>query len=367
MLTEGKLGSSEVIWLLVITISVKVFFAGPLIIFRNTGTSAWYTMLISAIFATVGFTIIYMLLKKYPGKNILEIYEKVLGRFLGSVFSFSLILIMLFSASLRLREFGEVQKIYMFAKTPISFLLVFFVIVLIFLSFLGLESIARYSKLISFLIFTAFILIIILSTQLYQVHRLFPALGYGIDKTIYHGFIRMSEYGDIIIIAIIAKSLHGLAQIKKIGYLSILISALVISIAFLAFSMTFSYYIGQEIIGPMYVMTSLVRYGLFFERVESLFMFIWSLGSIVSVTLMFYMSLFIYCHVFRISDKKPLIVPFAIILFTLSMIPKGISSLVDIYLKYIRELGGIFYFALPLIVLIISAIFNKKEGDKVAQ
>ncbi|TYQ16361.1 UNVERIFIED_CONTAM: spore germination protein [Acetivibrio alkalicellulosi] len=184
MITEGKIGTSETIWLLVITISVNVFFAGPLIIIQHTGTAAWYTMLISACIAAIGFTITYMLLKQHPGKNIMEIYESVLGRFLGNVFSFCLIIVFLLSSATRLREFAEVQRIYIFAQTPTSHLITFFVIVLVLLSFLGLDTIARYSKLISYLIITAFIFIIIISSQLYQVHRLFPILGYGIDKLI---------------------------------------------------------------------------------------------------------------------------------------------------------------------------------------
>jgi hypothetical protein len=64
---------------------------------------------------------------------------------------------------------------------------------------------------------------------------------------------------------------------------------------------------------------------------------------------------------FRIKDKKPLIFPFAIILFSLSMIPRGIMDVISIYRQDLMQYGWIVFYIPPLIAL-ITAIIRKKKG-----
>ncbi|MGE5631741.1 MAG: GerAB/ArcD/ProY family transporter [Caulobacteraceae bacterium] len=361
MTKEGKFGFQEALWLLVITTSTKMFFSSPTMAVKLVGTAEWYMTLVSAAVAAVGFMFVYILLKRYPGNNIMEVYDNVFGRFLGFAFSFLLAAVLLIETAIGIREFAEVQKVYVFPKTPITFIIGAFVAVVVVLSFLGLEAIARYAKLIAFSLITAFVIIIVLSFQHYQLHRLFPIYGYGLGKTIYHGAMRSSAFGEVIIIAIIAKSLHGVKEIKKAGFISLLISEILVLVAYLAFLLTFSYFVGRELTAPMYVMSSLINYGVFFQRTESIFLFIWNLTSLISGSVLFYMVLIVYCHMFRIKDKKPLIIPFSIILLSLSMIPRGIMDVISIYRQYLMEYGWALFY-LPSFIALIVAVIRKKGG-----
>lgn len=362
MTNEGKFGLQEAIWLITITSSTKLLLTNPAMSAKIAGTAGWYVPLISMVFTIIWFTFIFLLLKRYPGNNIMEIYETVLGRFLGSIFSCVIMLALLSSAALSLREFVEVKKVYILVRTPISLIITCFIIVTIILSFLGLEAIARYSKLISFILLFSFILILILSSQNYQSHRLFPILGYGLGNTLFHGFMRSSMFGEIIIIAIIAKSLHGINEIKKTGFISIIFSGILVSVAYLTFLLTFSYFLGRELTAPIYVMASLINYGFFFQRVESIFMFIWNLTSLISIAVLLYSSLMVYCHIFRIKDKRPLIIPFGIILFTLTIIPQGLMHVISIYRQFLMNYGWMFFYV-PSLIVLLSAIILRKKGN----
>ncbi len=339
-----------------------VFLISPSIAADLVGTAAWYITFISAGAAALAFTFIYLLLKRFPGKNIMEVFDAVLGRFIGSILSFVLFAGLIATLCINLREFAELQKSNIFIKTPMSVLIGCCVFVLAVLSFFGLESIARYSKLISFLVVVFIILILILSSRNYQFHRLFPIFGNGLDKTVINGFAHCSIYGAVIIIAVFAKSLQGTQIIKKVGYKSILITLLINSACFLAFTLTFSYYVFKEVSVPMYIMTSLINLGIFFERVESLFIMVWSLSFLVAVAALFYASMMAYCHIFRIADKKPVILPLSITAFALSLIPQRMTVFIDYYIYCQMQFGWIVYFALPLIVFIIAVIRGRKQS-----
>ena len=124
-----------------------------------------------------------------------------------------------------IREFVEVLKVYVLPLTPISFLIGIFVAVVTVVSFLGLETIARYAKMSAYILLVSFITVLILASQKYETYRMFPIFGYGLAKTIRHGLARSSFYGEVLILAVVAGSLQGTKYIKKAGYLSLVLSA----------------------------------------------------------------------------------------------------------------------------------------------
>jgi hypothetical protein len=97
------------------------------------------------------------------------------------------------------------------------------------MSWLGLESIARFSKLLVYFMLAGFVIVLALGTQNYNINNLYPIFGHGLGKTITTGIVRSSVYGEVIILAIFAKTFQGVKYIKKEGIISICLSAFLIS------------------------------------------------------------------------------------------------------------------------------------------
>src|SRR5665647_849681 len=312
LIKEGKFGPQEAISLItIIIVTGGVCFTSPSSVAGYVGTAAWYMTLISAATAALGFTFVYLLLKRFPGKNIVEIFEITLGRFLGFIFSGLLLALFLLSPATILREFTEVTKVYVFPLSPPSYIMGLFIIGVMLLGILGLETQARFSRLVAPILLVTFVVGLILASQNYDLYKLTPILGYGIKRTIYHGLTRSSVYGYAVILAVIASSLQGTKHIKKIGYISIVAS-----------------------------------------------------GILVAVSLELYIAASIYCKMFRIQNIKPVIIPFSIIMFTIAMIPKDFGTLISGYINLIAEYGWTVFYILPIIALITAKLRGKKgEGE----
>lgn len=364
MIKEGKFGYNEAISLMVITTSLRVFFTSAGQVVVMVGAAGWYMTIISALVAAFGFMFLYLLLKRFPQNNLMQINDIVLGKFLGSVISLALAAYLMIVLSINLREFIEVFKIYVSTESPSSYNMIVFLICVMILSFLGLEAIARYSKFIIYILGFGFVLVICLSAKNFRLNNMFPILGYGLGKTLMTGAMRSSFYGDIVILGVIALSLHGPKAIKRIGFSSIFISCAIVSISLLSFSLVFNNNIAQELISPMYTMASLLDYGGFFQRIEPVFLLLWDLGSFVEISILFYASLMIYSHVFKIKDRKPLIFPFSIIAFCINLIPDSISDIVTGWVQIFRTWGWTLYFLPWIIVLAIAAIRKKKGASQ---
>lgn len=359
MTREGRFGSKEAISVLTITISAKTFFTSPANVVKIAATAGWYLTLISCLTAMLAFLFIYLLLKRFDGKSLPEINEIVLGRPIGFVFSLLLMLILMLTSTINLREFAEVIKVYVLNESPLVYIMVLFLTGVCVLSILGLESIARMAKLSAFGLMGGFILIVVLAAKDYDLTRLLPLMGHGLDRTIIHGLTRCSAYGEIIILAVIARSVGGARYVKRVGFISLALSGMFVGGGILAFSLFFPYSIGQEMTAPLYQMASQINYGTFFSRMEPIFLFVWVISTLISVCATFYVSLMIYSHIFRIRDNRPLVIPLALIMLGLAVLPKDIIDLVNKYIHTEREYGWTLFF-LPSILVFVVALIRRK-------
>lgn len=360
MIEKGKFGPAEAICLLTITIVSKIFATNISTVMQLVGTAGWYMTLISAGVSVLCFSFVYLLLKRFPEKNLMEIFDEVLGKFFGRSFSFIIAALLMLISALNLREFTDMLKIYVMQLSPSIYIMSIFLLGILIFSFLGLESLARFSRLVSYGLIFGLVSMLLVPFQNFRVHRLFPILGYGLLNTLYEGIMRSSAYIEVIIVGVFASSFQGIKYVKKIGYISILISGAIISSSLLACALVFPYFTGREIVAPMYSMVSIVNLGRFLQRLDPFFIFIWNISSLVSITVKFYASLMVYCHIFNINDKKPIIIPFGVILLTLAVIPRDIISLIKVYMPLVMEWEWAVFYLLPFIVLIIAIIRKKK-------
>lgn len=361
MIKEGNFGSFEAVSLTTILLITNVFYTFPAILVPKTGTSAWYTTLISCFFTLISFYIFYIILKRLPGKNIIQIFDILLGRILGKVLGLSYSAFALYYCGSNLREFTEMIKAYILPYTPISIILGGMLIAAMILAYLGLETLARLSaaSLIPILLGLAFIFM--LSIPNYDTSLLKPYLGYGLGTTLNYGLLNSSAYCEFFILPIFILSVHNLKTFKRVGILSILISGIVICISIMCYLLAFGYKQGSENMAGLFELSKLIYINRFLERMESVFLFSWVIASVITVAVSFYFSISIYSTSFKIKNYHPLLFPFTFLTFVVAILPKNISEVVDINLHFLRQNSVFFIHSLPFVLLLL-AIIRKKKG-----
>jgi len=141
----------------------------------------------------------------------------LLGRPLGFIFTGLLAVHLFFAATTNLAEFSEVIRIYIFPLSHNWYIVGLFIINVFVLSRLGLETMARLAKLLAYPMLFGYLAVVALGIQNYNVNNVFPLLGSGLKKTLLAGIVRCSAYGEVIILAVFAKSFQGLEKHQKRG------------------------------------------------------------------------------------------------------------------------------------------------------
>jgi hypothetical protein len=233
-------------------------------------------------------------------------------------------------------------------------------------AYLGLESIARVSRLASWFLLAGYVLLLVLPVKEYHFYNVFPILGYGIDRTLLVGIQRSSVYAEVAVLGVFAAALQGVKHIKRAGIVSLVLSAVIIALGLLAELLMFSYTTGQENAAPLYALARVIKFGNFLTRLDALFLLLWSVATLITVSVLFYASVSMFCKAFRLPDKRPVIVPMTLILFALAMAPRDFSTIVYGFIEGLRRYSWAVYFGLPAIALLTAAVRKKKGGWSLA-
>ncbi|HEY9061445.1 MAG TPA: GerAB/ArcD/ProY family transporter [Pseudobacteroides sp.] len=363
MNSEGKIGVFEAVCLTTLIMTNKVFFTSIAFIVQMTGTSAWYTTLVSCAASLIFFYFLYLLLKRFPGKDIPQIYEAVLGKVAGKFLVFLFCVFAVYYSGSTLREFVEMIKVYNLPQTPTSIIMISFLLVAVIVSYFGFECMARVCAICFIPTVAGLLLILLLASPSYSSNLLKPFGGYGIDVTLMSGFLRSSAYMEFTILTIVTGAIGGYGNFKKIGVISILLTGVIFSTSIFCYLLAFGYSSGSENISGIFELSRSIYFNRFFQRVESIFLFIWVISSVITTTVTFYISILIYCKIFKIKNHRPLILPFAVLVFIAAILPRSMQEITQVNVVFLRQYSMFVAYIPSIIVLIIAWIF-KKRGQK---
>jgi spore germination protein (amino acid permease) len=306
---------------------------------------------------------IYLLVKRFPDMNIVEIYEAVLGKIIGKVVVILWPCYLIYYAAICSREFFEVIKTYILPNTKDSIIYISFIGVMALMAYKGIESIVRLSYISFIPIMAGLFLIVIMAYPYYDPDLLKPYWGYGLGKTLTIGFLRSSVYQEVLILVIIVKSIQGKGNFVKAGLISLVLSGMIFSICTLTYIMMFTYSMGGENLSGMYQMARAIYYSRYLQRVETIFLFPWVISSLITAAVAQYLALYLYSSVFKINNYKPLTLPFSFLIYVLAMLPKNVVEFTAIYLLLIREYSLGFVYGIPILVLLVALITGRR-GEK---
>jgi hypothetical protein len=238
-----------------------------------------------------------------------------------------------------------------------------FLLVAVTISYFGFECMARICAICFIPTATGLLLILLLASPSYNFNLLKPFGGYGIDVALTSGFLRSSAYMEFTSLTIVTIAIGGHGNFKKIGVISILLTGLIFSTSIFCYLLTFGYSSGSESISGIFELSRSIYFNRFFQRVESIFLFIWVISSVITTTVTFYIGVLIYCKTFTIKNHRPLLLPFAVLAFIVAILPRSMQEITQINVVFLRQYSMFVVYIPSIIVLIISWIF-KKRGQK---
>lgn len=354
-------GKWETINLLIDLICTKCIIYYVRMLNHHAATASWIMSLYLSLVIIIVFAVLISLYKKFEGKDIIEISETAGGKPLKIIVGMIITVVLLFLAMSTMREFSEEIKTISLPASPLLFIMMLFLIGAIVGSLLGIEAIIRYHA-IMVPVITAIYLLIIIGVILHMdINNIYPILGSGAKSIFVDGLLKISVYGELLILFLLPPFIKSYNSLRSSGFTALIISSFILGISALAYTMVVPYPKNLQSFLPIYQLTKLVRLGRSFQRIEAAFVFIWAMIVMLYVTTIFYFMIYAFSRTMGLKYVRPLILPFALILLSVSFIPEGLSDVVRIEEMVMNSWLWIFIFAAVGLILLIASLRSKKR------
>lgn len=361
------IGAWAAVALLVNLMSTQVILGFPRAMSETAGTAGWMIPVYVTAIILLVFTVIFKLYQKFEGMDLLDVAEAAGGKVVKIIVGVLFLIYLVPIIAIILREFTEDMKVIILPTTPISMVTVFFLSGMAVSAYLGLEALVRFAAIAVPLIIAGFLIITLGAAPHYELSNLFPILGTGVWNILGKGFLKTSIFSGLSLIFFLVPFIKTHENLRKVGYAAIIITGLMFTWGALSFLLAYSYPIALERFLPIYQLARLIDYGRFFQRVESIFVLIWGASALISLSAGFFFILHICKRTFSLRYYRPLIPSFAVLVFTLSLVPGNVIEVERLENSVLRNYLWTITLAVPFMTLLIASIRSKnrrKAGEK---
>lgn len=337
----------------------------PFSVFSISKGDAWISVLLAGIVVQLFITIFWVLGRRFPAKSLFQYSMQLVGKAGGTFINISYVVYGLLVTSLIMMYSTAIIKTWVLTLTPKWIIMLLLMGTAVYLGRELLSDICNVYVVVSGLIFFL-ILISIVVLIIYPVDwRYLLPIGHSGGTNILKGIKEayFSMLGFELILFLFPYFQHN-------GERSVLFSASMANLfvtllyAFLTIVSLVTFSPEEIVIIPqpvLYYVKSL--YLQIVERIDLVFVSLWVVSVITSLTSYLFLSTEGVAHTFKRINRSVITIFFGSLSFIIALIPNKEAEM-ELYNKWVINTSYLFILVIPFLFLGISFIFKKKERGK---
>ncbi|XEC95547.1 endospore germination permease [Paenibacillus tarimensis] len=299
----------------------------------------------------------------YPDKNLAQYSEQILGKWVGKAVSILFLPFPFLLASLVLRNIGDFLTTYIMPETPIQFIHILMLIVVMMGIRLGIETIARAAEIIFPWFIILFLLLVIFVSPQIDAQKIQPVLEEGI-KPVLHGALLLAAYPfmEYATFLFIIPYVNRPGKVGKAFFAgTIMGGAVIVLLTALSILVLGADHTARDIY-PSYVLAQKINIGDFLQRIEAIIAGLWFISIFFKLSISFYAATFTLAQILNLKEYRMLVFPLGmmVVVFSLASSPNIIYN-IAVILEVWVFFAGTFGLLLPLVLLGVAA-FRKRHS-----
>lgn len=370
MIKTGHLGKYEVFALVVISAVADMFLSVPQEFSVYGASAAWMIPILSMIFCLGIWQMIVPVLAKRRNEDIISLTEHHLGKWGTATAVLVVAVMLLVDTASTMRIFTEAVVATVLPRTPISVVAIPFLLVLIYYAYWGIEGISRVSWFLLSWLLLGMALLLVLNINWINLEYIFPLWGQGFTKLMWGGWFATGLFKNILFISFLSSLLRQPEDVRKIGFWSIITIGASYTLVTLVFTMVFSPETAMRSPFPLYQLGRLIFIGRFIQRLEAGFVFIWAAMALIELAFELWLLTYLIGWVFRMPVNRPLVFPFAVIIYSMSFLARNYSEMLTINSQFLLKWKWVIDIVLPLLVLLwvrLRSGKGERDNEQTAQ
>jgi spore germination protein KB len=347
-------------------ILIILFIIGSSFLIGSGGQSkqaAWLAVIVAISWSTILLLMFSRILSLYPGKDLFDILQILMGKFIGKIISILMIWFAFHLGTLVIRNLSEFTNTLVLPDTPVIVPMLFFIILLIWSLKEGIEVLGRWSEFFIWIVILAFLIITVFSISLMDISRLKPILINGIKPILKGAFSSFSfPFGETVVFTMVFSNISKVKSYKKTFILGLLIGGGLIFLATLRNILV----LGSETISRTYfpstLAISLIHLGELLQRLEMTVAIIFLVCVFVKISI----CIFAVCNgiskVFGFNDYKFIATPVVLLMLNFSFfIYKSTMETSYWAFNIWPYYAFIFEAIIPLVIFIVAEIRSRSS------
>lgn len=362
-----KVSSYQALLLIILYRIIIAFTYLPIVNTVPRNQDIWIVLLLSIPYTIILFWPLMYLGNKFKGLNLIQYTEKILGRFFGKIFNIYYILFLFLFCIILVSTLVEILNTTMFLETPTYVTTAIIIITCAYVSYKGLESIARGAEIFVPFILLTILLFVVLSYNNYDFTVLLPILKDSTFKELSKGSLdRSIKFSDALILAMLSPHLEKKEDLNGIFVKSVIYSIIIIIILVVSTQAVLGIEYPKHINFPFFTFSRLVNLLDFIQRIELLIVIALITGNIGKISGYMYFASVAFAQTLNKDNNKVYIVPISIMVFIITLVIKDRRSILavgDTLQSIILITSFIALFILPLITMIVYFFRKDKFSD----
>lgn len=356
----NKVSTIEAIALILIVTINRLALGLPQTILFSCGSSSIINIAVVSLIVVFFTFLLVKLFKRFANSDIIDVSEFLGGKFLKNLIGIVLICYLIFISATLIRDFSEVIHILYYVDTPIIYLLLFFIVVCIISNLLGEHSVIKANVILCGIMLISLLISFFSVFPNITVQRALPVLGYGAYQTFFAGLTNVFAFSGLITLYLVPPMLDEKNNFKKVAMVSVIMTGGLILLAIASLLLSFPFSAEIEKISPLYLIISNNEFGKFFQHPESLFVFTWILSFMTYLNTICMFVLRLIKKLTNVKNEKPFVIPVAIVIFIIAIIPKNIMQTRDLGLFGYKYIAAPTVFIIFPIILLLANLKHKK-------
>lgn len=353
---KNKNISSRQLRALIITVTIGIgILTLPRDLSRLLQNDGWIAIILGALPAIVSLIFINKIFRLFPGMDIFEILNEVLGKWLSKILLiFTMIYLLVFLGYL-VRNLGEITKAFLLENTPLEVIILTFILVTTYIARTDIQIVSRMAYHIYPLVLGFIIVLVLVSMPSIDMTNMLPVFQSDFTK-LPNGIA--ASFFSYIGFEIIFLAIPFAEEKEKTLKTSLIAVGIVISIYLALFVLSLSHYGVEHLQRQTFPVLSLVKEidlpGYFIENLDEFAIVIWIFIVFATFGPFYYSSGKVLAQLFQVKNQNLFIYPLVPFIYIVALLPHNILSLNLSLGKIINYMGTAMVIVAPILIYILG-------------
>lgn len=190
----------------------------------------------------------------------------------------------------------------------------------------------------------------------FDFQKIYPFIGNGYATTFFSGLSNLFAFAGIVVLYFLPPYLKEQKNYTIIALVSITLSALFLLISVITLLCLFPVDSTSRQILPLYLASRHIQFGRFFQRLDAIFLLIWTISFTAFLNLFLYLSSSIFQKLLHLKHHKWIVSLLAILIFAIGLIPNSLQEIMTLHNHLYPYTVLILVFIVGLLLLVFANI-----------